>query len=149
MTQQDAAQGGGLGTQAMEPALGQDPLSGTGGSSGGGTRAGEGDPSGGVTDDTPPDEEVLASPEGADEREIATEAAALGEADGSVAAAAGVGGGAGMTTMGDAIGAAAGMDVGQGTPGDKGGLGGGGASLEQDGGTGPAGSGSPGGNNGA
>ena len=85
--------GGGIGTRQMEPALGQDPLSGTGGSAGGGTRAGEGDPSGGVTDDDTEfsDEHPLASPgelAGTADQAIAREIEALGPADGSLADAA-------------------------------------------------------------
>ena len=92
MQKDNSAQGGGLGTKAMEPALGQDPLSGTGGSAGGGTEAGEGDPSGGVTDDTAfSDEHPLASPgelAGTADRAIAREIEALGPVDGSLADAA-------------------------------------------------------------
>ena len=142
--------GGGLGEKQMEPAIGQDPLSGTGGSAGGGTRAGEGEPSGGVTDDKDfSDEHPLASPgelAGTADQAIAREIEALGPVDGSLAdAASDESGEAGASTMGDAVGSAAGMDIGQGAPGDKAGLGGGGASLRQSGGTGPAGTGSPGG----
>jgi hypothetical protein len=152
MQQDRDSYGGGLGEKQMEPAVGQDPLSGTGGSAGGGTRAGEGEPSGGVTDDTEfSNEHPLASPgelAGTADQAIAREIEALGPVDGSLAdAASGDAGGAGSTTMGDAIGSAAGIDVGEGTPGDKGDLGGGGASLGQSSGTGPAGSGSPGGDN--
>jgi hypothetical protein len=97
-------QGGGLGTEAMAPALGHDPLGGTGGSAGGGTRAGEGEPDGEQIDGTAADAEVLAAPDRPgreQDEEIATEAAALGDVDGTLSdAKRGHKGGAGTPTMG-------------------------------------------------
>jgi hypothetical protein len=122
-------QGGGLNEEALRPATGE-PLGGTGGSAGGGTIAGSGEPSGAAADrddagsDGPP-VESLGEVAGQSDDRIAAEAAALGSADGSIADAAGVGGTL-DATLGDAIGALAGRDVGSGTPGDKGDLGGGG-----------------------
>lgn len=134
MTSEGQAPGGGLNERAFEPATGEG-LSGTGGGAGGGTRSGEGDPSGLDTDhkrqlreatDLAPGGGTLAAAgelAGAANSEIAAEAAALGNADGSLADAAGTGGGG--RTIGDAVGGSAGRDIGSGTPGDRGELGGG------------------------
>jgi hypothetical protein len=140
-------QGGGLGTEAMEPALGHDPLGGTGGSSGGGTRAGDGEPDGEQIDGTAADAEVLAAPDRPgreQDEEIATEAAALGDVDGTLSdAKRGHKGGAGTPTMGSALGGV-GIHVGSGTDPDTGGLGGA-APLGFEGGPGPQGTRGPGG----
>ena len=149
----DRAHGGGLGDKAMEAAT-SEPLSGTGGSDGGGAIAGSGDSTGGRSDQSPgpigqdagTDEggTIAASGrlagQGGDEE--ATEAAALGAADGSLADAAQQRQ-PGGTTIGDALGSP-GRDIGSGTPGDRGELGGGGPGG-LGGGTGPAGTASPGG----
>ena len=122
-------QGGGLNEEALRSPT-DEPLGGTGGSAGGGTIAGSGDPSGATADrddagSEDPPVASLGELAGQSDDRIAAEAAALGSADGSIADAAGVGGTL-DATMGDAIGALAGRDVGSGTPGDKGDLGGGG-----------------------
>lgn len=108
-----------------------DALSGAGGSSGGGTSAGAGQPDGGTLDEL---EAGLPSMTGG----VSAEAATLGPADGALADAAGAMSGAALTGgIGEAIGAGAGGDVGSGTDADRGDLGGGG--------TGPEGTAKPGG----
>jgi hypothetical protein len=121
---------GGLNERAFEPAR-DGELSGTGGSDGGGTIAGSGDPSGAATDRNHPGDEPDAIPRaalgelaGRSGSEEAAEAAALGSADGALADAAGVGGPGGRT-LGETPGGGAGRDIGSGTPGDRGELGGG------------------------
>jgi hypothetical protein len=113
-------QGGGLNERALEPAT-EEPLGGTGGSAGGGTIAGSGEPEGANTDtELAADEAVLASPgelAGTADRAIAAEMAALGPAEEEPAE--------GGPTLGEAIGSGAGGDVGSGTKGDRAGLGGG------------------------
>jgi hypothetical protein len=149
------ASGGGLNEKLLEP-LKKGALAGTGGSAGGGTIAGEGEPSGGATDQAPPHEEqgnpavegrtVAAAGElaGLSDSEEAEEAAALGPAEGTLADRAGVGG-KGGETLGEAVGSSRpDSAVGAGTRPDKAGLGGGGPGALQ-GGTGPAGTASPGG----
>ena len=102
-----------------------DALGGTGGSSGGGTIAGSGDPAGGTLDEQRGVrmEHAGAAPGDA---EIAEEAGALGPADGSLADA--LSGGrdpnAGAS-IGESLGGAGRADAGSGTPGDRGELGGG------------------------
>jgi hypothetical protein len=158
MTEQaQQAPGGGLNEAAAMPA-GQEPLGSTGGSSGSGAISGRGEPSGGTLDHsggalagTPKDAgENAQVAAGADslsaqsENQIASEAAALGSADGSLADAARAGSAAqpGVGPTGaEAIGSGAGRgEIGSGTPADRGELGGGGP-LGQHGGTGPAGAG--------
>src|SRR5437868_3862392 len=113
MTDQDT--GGGINGAELQD---REDLGGAGGSSGGGTIAGSGDPSGGT----------LGGTVGGG---IAGEAAALGDADGSLAdAASATEPGAERLSVGptggETFGAGAGRgEVGSGTPGDKGDLGGG------------------------
>ena len=147
-------QGGGLNERALEPAT-EEPLSGSGGAAGGGTLAGDGDPSGEDTDRPSPDGRASdASADGnslartgkaggVTDSEEAAEAAALGPADGSLADAAG-GGAAGAPNLGESLRGGAGRDIGSGTASDKSGLGGGGT-AGQNGGGGPKGTASPGG----
>ena len=104
--------GAGLNDAAIAPATDDRGLSGTGGSEGGGTTAGAGEPSGGEAD-----RGAIPVPE------EAAEPAALGPADGSLADAVAPRG-PGGTTMGDAL-RGVGRDVGSGTPADRGELGGG------------------------
>ena len=141
----EGSAGGGIGEPAAATAT-KEPLSGTGGSAGGGTVSGDAEPAGINTDRSDPAEaplECTGEAAGRTGDTVAAEAAALGSADGSLADAARAGGPAGRR-MGDALDGGAGRDIGEGTPGDKGELGGG-AALGQHGGTGPAGTGSPGG----
>ncbi len=150
MSGEGPGQGGGLNDRAFAPAT-DEPLSGTGGSAGGGALSGDGEISGANTDrqDDPligrDGRTVAATGElaGTSDEQVARDAAALGSADGSLADAAGASGAA-APTIGDALHGGAGRDIGSGTPGDRGELGGG-APLGQHGGAGPAGSGSPGG----
>src|SRR4051812_11019169 len=107
------AQGGGLGDKPMQPAT-SEPLGGTGGSDGGGTIAGAGDPAGGRADRTSAhnmDDDATSGQgtitaagqlAGRSGQEEAIEAAALGAADGSLADAAGQHV-PGNTTIGDAV----------------------------------------------
>ncbi|MFN3725700.1 MAG: hypothetical protein ACK4SZ_05275 [Allosphingosinicella sp.] len=97
----------------------------TGGEPSGGLLSGSGATTAGLTDEL-----------------IASEAAALGPADGSLSDSEG---GASTPTMGETLGEGAGRaTAGSGTPGDRGETGGGGPSG-QHGGTGPKGTASPGG----
>lgn len=105
-------QGGGLNDAALASATDDRALSGTGGSEGGGTTAGAGEPSGGDADRA-----------GLPMPEEAAAAAALGPSDGSLADAE-ASRGPGGTTMGDAL-RGVGRDMGSGTPADRGDLGGG------------------------
>ena len=143
MEQADQAPGGGLNEAAAVRATEEDVGS-TGGSSGGGTISGRGEPSGGTLDRSggtmpgmPQDagQQALVAA-GADSlsaqtgNQIASEAAALGAADGSIADAAGAGSAVpnGGPTAAEALGSGAGGgNVGSGTPADRGDLGGGGA----------------------
>ena len=131
----------------------KDDLGGTGDSSGGGTRAGQGKPRGGMADrqaggmlGATPFGAGAGSLAGLDGGGIAAEAAALGAVDGSLTNAAEdresrAERRRGGPTGAEAIGAGARRgDIGSGTRGDSGDLGGGG-------GTGSAGSTSPGGDN--
>lgn len=127
------AAGGGAGTPGGVNAAElqhreKDDLSGTGGSSGGGTRAGAGDVSGGTTD--------------RDEDPAVSQSGDAGDAMGRGKLAASESGGRPSTSIGDALG-----DPGRPTPGsgtkDRGELGGGGAMGG--GGAGVKGTGSPGG----
>jgi hypothetical protein len=138
---------GGLG-EAPLAGHAQEPLGGTGGSSGGGALAGASEPSGGSTDRTIPEDG--SGPRGAREmsessdEEIAREARALGSADGSLAdAASGANGGgpaAAGPVGGETVATGAGRsEPGSGPPQDHGELGGG-AALGQHGGAGPVGS---------
>lgn len=79
-----AAENGGLNEVDATPRS-REPLAGTGGSSGGGTRSGEGEPAGGATDEPAVPADTAAAIAG---DPIAAEAAALGDADGSLADAA-------------------------------------------------------------
>ena len=132
----------------------KDDVGGTGDSSGGGTRAGQGKPRGGMADrqaggmlGATPFGAGAGSLAGLDGGGIAAEAAALGAVDGSLADAAedresGAEQMSGGATGAEAIGPGARRgDIGSGTRGDSGDLGGGG------GGTGSAGSTNPGGDN--
>jgi hypothetical protein len=159
----------GLGTKAMQPAT-KEPLGGTGGSTGGGTRAGEGEPDGANTDQSAIPLAARRERGGMMDDEVAAEAAALGSADGTLADRAGLAGGIATpgnpeipgvtgdvddvvqgtesershTTMGEALGTGAGRHVGSGTPPGHAGLGGA-APLGFEGGPGPKGTRSPGG----
>jgi hypothetical protein len=138
---------GGIG-EAPLAGLDQEPLGGTGGSSGSGTRSGAGEPSGGAADRRIPEDAGIASgdremAESSDE-EIARAARALGSVPGSLADAAAeetrgpalAGGAVGA----EAVGAGAGRgEAGSGSPRDQGELGGGEA-LGQHGGASRAGS---------
>jgi hypothetical protein len=115
----------------------KDDLDGTGGSSGGGTIAGAGTVSGGTTDRSAGPADLAGTAHGA-----ATEAAALGSADGSLADLGQRSNPGADVTGAEAIGAGAGRgEAGSGTPPDRSGAGGGG------GGPGPRGMRSPGGQN--
>ena len=125
--------GNGLGEPAAE-AMRDGPLSGTGGSSGSGALSGEGQISGERGDDAPLGDGAKLAPgaqnlaamgelAGRTGSEVAAEAAALGNAEGSLSDAAGTGGPGGRT-IGESLGGAAG-DIGSGTAGDRGELGGG------------------------
>lgn len=125
----------------------KEALGGTGGSAGGGTRSGRGEPAGSTTDRGPGAEVQQGGPpdigESSDEQ-IAREAGALGSVDGTLADAGGDGkstaGLAGGPVDGESVGAGASRgEAGSGPPKDRGGLGGGGP-LGQQGGSGPAGS---------
>jgi hypothetical protein len=109
----------------------EEPLGGTGGSSGGGTIAGSGDPDGGTLEGLRREtqmERVSASP---DDAEIAAEAGALGSADGALAdAAAGARDPAAGTSIGESLGTVGRAEAGSGTPGDRGELGGGDAARD-------------------
>ncbi|HEX8514405.1 MAG TPA: hypothetical protein VF688_15020 [Allosphingosinicella sp.] len=130
-----------IGNGLSEAALADhDPedIGGAGGSSGGGTIAGRGEPSGGTLGGT------VGVPGGKDTG-IAAEAAALGDASGALADEAAKaqpgaerlsGGGTGAEAIGQGAGRG---EIGSGTPGDKGDLGGG------DFGRSPTGTASPGG----
>jgi hypothetical protein len=133
--------GNGLSEAALPDHDGEDP-GGAGGSSGGGTVAGRGEPSGGTLGGDP------AAPLlglGGRDSEVAAEAAALGDASGALADEAakpqpGAERLSGGTTGAEAIGQGTGRAAtGSGTPGDKGDLGGG------DVGRSPGGTASPGG----
>lgn len=101
-----------------------------------GDLTGGGDPSGGLLSG------MGATTAGLTDDLIASEAASLGPADGSLSDS---GGGASTPTMGESLGEGAGRaTTGSGTPRDRGETGGGGP-LGQEGGTGPAGTASPGG----
>ncbi|HEX8125449.1 MAG TPA: hypothetical protein VF548_07700 [Allosphingosinicella sp.] len=119
----------------------REDLGGAGGSSGGGTIAGRGEPSGGTLGGAGAGSAALGGSDGA----IAAAAAALGDASGALADEAakrqpGAERVAGGPTGAEAIGQGAGRgDIGSGTPGDKGDLGGG------DVGRSPGGTASPGG----
>jgi hypothetical protein len=119
----------------------QEDLGGAGGSSGGGTVAGRGEPSGGTLGGTDGRAAGLGGTDGG----IAAEAAALGDAPGALAdeaakAQSGAEHPSGGPTGAEAIGQGAGRgEIGSGTPGDKGDLGGG------DVGRSPSGTASPGG----
>lgn len=120
----DQRDGGGLDLRGLQGENSAEALSGTGGSSGGGTVSGAGDPEGGAPDgpSTPRMDSLAARTDS----EIAAEAGALGPADGSLADAAGLGGGERPATMGEAIGSGAGRgEPGSGGPSDRGELGGG------------------------
>jgi hypothetical protein len=135
--------GGGLNEAALAGANKED-LGGSGGSSGGGTIAGSGEPSGGtlqggqtiggVSADAGPGPATLTGGVAAlDPSGIAAEAAALGSVDGTLADAAQRAAGqaphlGGGPVGSEALGAGAGRgDVGSGTPSDRGDLGGGGS----------------------
>ena len=133
-SQGGAAAAGGL-NEAVLAGRDKEDLGGAGGSSGGGTMAGAGEPSGGTLDRAG---DTLAD---VTDNEVAKEAAALGPSDGSLADAANGNGprlpGVGPVG-GETVGSGAGRgDPGSGTPGGRGELGGGGP-LGQHGGTGPA-----------
>ncbi|MEA3009404.1 MAG: hypothetical protein QOJ91_1096 [Sphingomonadales bacterium] len=119
--------GNGLGDAPLADHDGED-IGGAGGSSGGGTIAGRGEPSGGTLDGDPG--ASLAGLAGKD-AEAAAEAAALGEGSGALADSAAnarpgaerLGGGPlGAESIGQGVGRG---EIGSGTPGDKGDLGGG------------------------
>lgn len=121
------------------------PFSGTGGAAGPGTRAGEGEPSGEGIGTNTGDPLIDAIGD-----EAAKEAAALGtgtDHERTPAMEYGEGDRPNGPTMGEAIGSGAGTSVGSGTPPDRSGLGGG-STLGHESGPGPAGTRSPGGNNG-
>jgi hypothetical protein len=109
----------------------REALGGTGGSSGGGTIAGSGDPDGGTLDGLRSEmrmEHVGATPE---DTQIAAEAGALGSADGALAdAAAGARDPAAGASIGESLGGAGRADAGSGMPGDRGELGGGDATRD-------------------
>lgn len=93
------------------------PLGGTGGAAGGGTRAGEGRPSGegiGLSDATDDDAEEEAAALGDMDDHDETPALEYGEGDRPRG-----------PTIGEALGSGAGTHVGSGTPADHGGIGGG------------------------
>ncbi|HEX8384071.1 MAG TPA: hypothetical protein VF592_11930 [Sphingomonas sp.] len=128
--------GGGLDLRPLGEQAGEDP-GGTGGSSGGGTIAGAGQPSGGTLDsrrgevDAPVrDPHATPRPDslaGIADSEIAAEAAVLGSADGSLADASGARGAVGTTPSGgEMLGTGAGRgEPGSGTGADHSGLSGG------------------------
>ena len=129
----EPGQGGGIGGFGIAEEE-EKPLGGTGGAAGGGTRAGEGDPSG---------EGIGVS--GA-EGEEAKEAAALGEHDDhedTPALEYGEGDRPRGPTIGEALGTGAGTHVGSGLPPDHNGIGGG-VPREEEGNEAPAGTASPG-----
>jgi hypothetical protein len=118
---------------------GREPLDGTGGSSGGGTIGGSGPGADDISGGTAGAAAHPGTP-AATTGSIASDAAALGSADGSLADAARRSTPRNALTGAEAVGSGAGRgEVGSGTPADTGELGGGG------GGTGPAGTARPGG----
>ena len=132
----DQRNGGGLDLRSLGNNDTEDQ-GGTGGSSGGGTMAGAGQPSGGTLDSQrgeagAPAVDAGATPRpdslaGVTDNEIAAEAAALGSADGSLAdAASGADGAPGLTPAGgETVGGAGRGEPGSGLGGDRGELGGG------------------------
>jgi hypothetical protein len=130
---------------AAEPE--REPLGATGGSAGGGTRAGAGEPSGGLTDvrsDDRVERNGLTGAGANTDEQIAREATALGSVSGTLADAASgetdAADSSGGPVGGEAVGAGPGRGaVGSGLPQDHGELGGGGPPGQQ-GGSGPTGS---------